>query len=197
MKIKLTSFIAAGALVIVGWSGQLLAGAHEQAPGCGDIEFVAEITDVFPEAANACLEIVTKNGEPYARFDAEIVRVRGPEVRAKFKKPSGEWTDTYAFRPDPDRRIKIQGRSYRYQDLGRGQPLDIFLATDKFELVIPDDDTDFATTTEIVTVVVYQPEPEPEMPKTASPLPLIALLGGVFLVFGGGLAAIRRRLVRR
>jgi hypothetical protein len=190
MSIRVLTTAATTMLLALGWSTASFA-------ACENMEFIAEITDQFPEANNACLELVERNGAQYARFDAEIVRVRGAEVRARFKKPNGEWTGTYAFRPPPERRIKIQGRSYRYQDLGRGQSLNVYIATDKFEAVIPDDDTDFVTTAAITTVAVYSPEPEPEMPKTASPVPLMGLLGGVFLVFAGGLAAIRRRLVRR
>ena len=192
MFIRVLTAAVTTMLLALGWSTTSFA-------ACEGIDFVAEITDVFPDADEACLALVERNGAQYARFDAEIVRVRGPEVRAKFKKPNGEWTDTYAFRPDPDRRIKIQGRSYRFRDLGRGQQLDIYLSTDKFEIHVPDDDeADFATTVAVITpVAVYRPEPEPEMPKTASLVPLMGLLGGVFLVFAGGLAAIRRRLVRR
>jgi hypothetical protein len=197
MSMRILIGSTATVLMALGGVTQVMATSHERPTGCGDIVFVDEITSVFPEASNACLTIVDRDGQQYARFDAEIVRVRGAEVRAKFKRPDGTWTKAYAFRPDPDRRIKIQGKSYRYRDLSAGQPLDIFLATDKFEMVMLDDDTDFASTAVITTVVLYEPEPEPEMPKTAGPLPLVALLGGAFLAIAGGLRLFRRRFGRR
>jgi len=197
MSVRLLLSAVVTGLLALGSSSAVYAAAHEGATeGCGDIAFVAEITDVFPEASNACVAIVSKDGAEYARFDAEIVRVRGAEVRAKFKKPNGDWTDTYAFRPDPDRRVKIQGRSYRYRDLARGQQLNIYLATTKFEMVVPDDDSDFLTTVAVTTVPMYAPEPEPAMPTTASPVPLFALLGGVFVFIGAGFRLLRKRLAR-
>ncbi len=47
---------------------------------------------------------------------------------------------------------------------------------------------------EVVAEVAPEPEPEPVMPHTASQLPLIGLLGMVFLGLGLGLGVARRRV---
>lgn len=56
---------------------------------CADVIFIDEIIKAFPEAQEACLEIVQREGRTYARFTAEIVRVRGREVRTRFELPDG------------------------------------------------------------------------------------------------------------
>jgi LPXTG-motif cell wall-anchored protein len=40
-----------------------------------------------------------------------------------------------------------------------------------------------------------EPEPEPEMlPKTATQMPMFAVLGGVLLLLGGAVSVLRSRL---
>lgn len=172
------------------------AAAQESAiPTCKDLEFTRQILDVLPEANAACLGVIEQNGRLYAEFQAEIVRVRGGEVRAKFKRADGSFTETYGFRPERDARVKIAGRSYRYSQLTRGQQLNVYLPADRFEVAIADDDDHMTPYLEMITVVVlYRPEPAmAALPATAGLLPLIGLLGGLLTALGGGMVLIRRK----
>ena len=130
------------------------AAAQESAiPTCEDLQFTQQILDVLPEANAACLGVIEQNGRLYAEFQAEIVRVRGGEVRAKFKRADGSFTETHGFRPERDARVKIAGRSYRYSQLTRGQQLNVYLPADRFEVAIADDDDHMTPYLEMITVV--------------------------------------------
>ena len=173
-----------------------IAAAQEAAiPTCEDLQFTQQILDVLPEANAACLGVIEQNGRLYAEFQAEIVRVRGGEVRVKFKRANGSFTGTHGFRPERDARVKIAGRSYRYSQLTRGQQLNVYLPADRFEVAIADDDDHMTPYLEMITVVVlYRPEPAmAALPATAGLLPLIGLLGGLLTALGGGMVLIRRK----
>ena len=168
-------------------------------PSCDDLKFIQKILDVVPDANAACLGVIEQNGRLYAEFQAEIVRARGGEVRARFKRADGSFSETHAFRPDSDARVSIRGRSYRFNQLSRGQQLNILLPPDRFEVAIASDDDYMTPHIGTITVVVlYRPEPETAtmaaLPATAGLLPLIGLLGGLLTALGGGMVLIRRKL---
>lgn len=196
MKIK--SILGSAALLLVGaaFSGQLYAASHESAGGltCADLEFKSVITDVLPNANDACLGVVEIDGRPFAEFKAEIVRNRGATTRARFQRSDGSWTDVYEFTPDKSRTIRIGGRSYRLRDMQRGQQLNIYLPPDRFEVAVAEDDDLATVPLTLVTVTVIRMPAAAELPTTASLLPLIGTLGGLFVALGSGLALIRRRI---
>lgn len=175
-----------------------LAASHESATSaCADLEFTQKILDVLPEANSACLAVVEQGGELFAEFQAEIVRpMRAGNLRARFKRADGSWTETHSFSPDSDERVNIGGRSYRYSQLDRGQQLNILLPADRFEVAIADDDDHMTPQVAVITVVVVQ-RPAPAMaalPATAGLLPLLGLLGGLLTALATGMVLIRRKL---
>lgn len=121
--------------------------------GCGEVQFSDEINQRFPKARDACIEIVERDGKPYAHFQAEIVSVRGDTVQAQFKAPDGTRSRTIAFTPPSDARVQIAGRSYRYSELTSGQELDVWLPPDRWEIVVPQDASADFTSVEVVTPV--------------------------------------------
>jgi len=197
MKMRKVLFPLVSSLALLIAANLEFAAAQEAATvTCDDLEFTQQILDVLPEANTACLGVIEQNGRLYAEFQAEIVRVRGGEVRAKFKRANDSFTETHGFRPERDARVKIAGRSYRYSELTRGQQLNVYLPADRFEVAIADDDDHMTPYLEMITVVVlYRPEPAmAALPATAGLLPLIGLLGGLLTALGGGLVFIRRKL---
>lgn len=69
------------------------------------------------------------------------------------------------------------------------------MPSDRWELDIPDQPNFLLA--QIMVVTPYRPaadETVAALPRTASPLPLIALLGIAFTGMGAGLVLIRRRL---
>ena len=160
--------------------------------GCGAVNFTGAVASQFPEARNACLDIVTREGKQYAHFKGEIVSVSGSQVRARFKLPSGEYSQTYAFTPKSGSRIKIANQSYRFSELQKGQELDVYVPPDRWEFEIPETENFAAAPTvetyRVTTVTVAS------LPHTASEVPTVGLLSVVLLALGTGLTLIRRRL---
>ncbi|HEY8519643.1 MAG TPA: hypothetical protein VIN61_06160 [Gammaproteobacteria bacterium] len=184
----------AGALLALSWSPSGMAQGD-----CGDIEFSPDISSRFPNARTACLGIVERDGREFAHFQARILRVRGNEVQAEFRLPNGEYGQPVSFTPPPEARVRIQGRTYRYRDLSRGQELDVYLPPDRWAIAVPEDpEGDDFVAAERVTIVALAAVPEEQqvaqaLPRTASVLPLLGLLGMALSVLGAAVAVIRRR----
>lgn len=171
--------------------------ASAQSP-CADINFDSSITSRFPDASDACLGIQLRDGRQFAHFQAELVGVTGNHVRARFRLPDGDYSDTYGFDVSPEARVQIDGRDYRYRDLNRGQQLDVYVPPDRWQFHIPESEQ-FAASR---TVAVFTPVQEEDsgagamLPSTASPLPFIGIVGSVLSLVGLALLAVRRRLPR-
>lgn len=186
------SWLVASAMVALGAS----QAAYSQSPDCSDLMFNEVITSQFPSAGDACLDVVEKDGTQFAKFSAEIVRVRGGEVRARFKRPDGSFTDTYSFNPPRSARVNIQGRSYRYSELSRGQELNIYLPPDRWEVATHSDpETDFAGAGSVVTIALVSVGRE-RLPTTASFLPLLGLIGALMLGLGAAVVTLRKLIGR-
>ena len=187
---KITARVTVASLLLWG----LAASPAALAQTCDDIVFGSAVTDKLPNAAEGCQEVVERDGKMYAKFVAEVVRVRGRSVTVDLmKRDGGKIRQT--FRPDPRFRVNIGGQPTRIADLHRGQEIRIYLPADRWEVVhVPE-----APTEPVVVAALLMPEPEPEvaMPTTASPLPLIGLLGVGFVFLGGGLTAVRRLYGRK
>lgn len=182
-----------GLLATVSLIGGLAATQSAVAQGgCGAVTFTGSVAAQFPEASNACLEIVTRENKQYAHFKGEIVSVSGSQVRARFKLPNGEYSQTYSFTPKSGSRVRIAGQNYRFSDLQKGQTLDVYVPPDRWEFDIPDTESFAAAPTvetyRVTTVTVGS------LPHTASPVPMVGLLSVVLLALGTGLTFIRRRL---
>ena len=136
---KIRSIVGAGVLLALSWTQPALA-----QPSCRDLTFTGPVAREFPQARDACLGVETRDGRPYAHFEARIRSVRGNTVEAEFKMPDGTYTRPITFTPDPDARVRIAGQSYRYRDLARGQELDVWLPPDRWEIVVPEDPAQFA-----------------------------------------------------
>lgn len=180
----------ATALLAVGWSQATMAQGN-----CGNITFSSDISSRFPNARLACLDVATREGKNYAHFKARITGVSGSRVSAEFKLPDGTYGREVTFTPDPDARARIAGTNYRIRDLSRGQELDVYLPPDRWEIVIPQDPAQTFAAAPVVTTIPLQ-EPTPQLPRTGSPLPLLALLGGLIAAFGAGARGLRRKLER-
>ena len=162
--------------------------------GCGAVNFTGPVLSQFPQARDACLEMVTRNGQQFAHFKAEIVGVSGSQVRAHFKLPNGQYSDTFAFTPPSGSRININGTKYRFNELSQGQELNVYLPPDRWEFDVPETESFAAAAPPEVFRITTITRASPTLPKTASSVPLVGLLSIVLLALGTGLTLIRRRL---
>jgi hypothetical protein len=153
---------------------------------CSDIEWSSVVTDQYPSIADACDAVVMKNDKMFARIEVEVMRVRGRTLTFRIMNNDGSSGGNYSQTVDTSWRAKIGGRSYRPRDLSRGQMLNVYMPGDRWAVIHEDDDgPDEADAIAL--------SPAPVLPETASPLPLIGLLGGLFMALGAGLGVIRRR----
>jgi hypothetical protein len=185
---------------IGGTAGFLLALSWTQvgvAQTCADLVFTGPVAREFPDARNACIGVETREGRQYAHFQARIRSVRGNTVEAEFKMPDGTYSRPISVTPNPDSRVRIQGRDYRWRDLSRGQELDVYLPPDRWELVVPEG-PQLAAAPTVTTLAIAEPAPvvaATTLPRTASLLPLIGALGGMLTALGFAIAVIRRRFL--
>jgi hypothetical protein len=184
---KTSTVGAAAVLLALAWAQPSMAQGN-----CGNIQFTGDITNRFPQARNACLDVVTREGQQYAHFQARVARVQGNTVEAEFKLPDGTYSRPISVTPAADARVKIQGRTYRYRDLSRGQELDLYVPPDRWEIAVPNDpEVEFVAATTVTTFAIAQPAPS--LPRTASPLPLLGALGGLLTALGFVVMTVRRR----
>lgn len=153
---------------------------------CGDIEWSSVVTDQYPSIADACDAVVMKNGKMFARIEVEVMRVRGRTLTFRIMNNDGSSGGTYSQTVDTSWRARIGGQSLRARDLSRGQMLNVYMPGDRW--VVIHEDADGPDEEDAIALT-----PAAMLPKTASPLPLIGLLGGMFLALGAGLGVIRRR----
>jgi len=191
--VKISSIVGAvGVTLALSWTPSTFA----QQTDCRELTFTGPVAREFPNARDACLGVVTRSdGQRYAHFEARITRVRGNTVDAEFKLPDGTYGRPISFTPDSSARVQIAGRSYRYNELSRGQELDVYLPPDRWEVAVASEE-DFVAAPTVMLFVVSQPAPTVAantLPRTASPLPFIGVLGGFLTALGFAVAGIRRR----
>jgi hypothetical protein len=186
---------AAGVLLALSWAPSTFA----QQAACRDLNFTGPIAREFPNARDACLGVVTRDGQQYAHFQARVTNVRGNTVEAEFKMPDGRYGRPISVTPDPEARVRIAGRSYRYRDLSRGQELDVYLPPDRWEIAVHSDpNAEFAAAPAVTTVAIAQPAPTVAanaLPRTGSWVPLAGALGGALTMLGLAVAIVRRRFL--
>ncbi len=177
-------------VVAVGMALSLSMGqaAVAQVSTCDDINWSAEMLASNPDIGQTCRGVYERNGELYAKATIEVVRVRGNNLTFRPVHVDGSRGDSRNITVPADWRAEIGGRKYRASDLMRGQELNVYIPSDRWALVLEDDDG--MDDMDAVMMV----EDTVEMPTTASPLFLAGLAGGGFLALGGLLSSIRRRV---
>ena len=167
---------------------------------CSDLDFSGEVSNNFPNVGDYCQEVIeAENGERFARIHARVKTPGFSSIVLQYQYPDGTWGETRKATPPSDFRARLSGRETRIRDLVRGQEINIYLKEGQWELAM----TDRAEVVEIAAVAPYvapvvieeeepEPEPEPEMPKTATMVPFVGLLGGLLMAFGLALRLRRK-----
>jgi hypothetical protein len=163
----------------------------------------------YPRLAEGCHEVVIAEGSKYARFQADLVRSnRDGTVTLQFKDRQGRSMDELTLLPAAEQRVSIDGRTYRFSELTRGQELNLYVPEGTYGIAsAPGARTEQLAqiVTEPVQVAPADRAPAPAaqlaqadrtpartLPRTAGPLPFVALAGLMALLGGLGLT-IRRR----
>ena len=167
---------------------------------CSDLDFTGQVAENFPNVADYCQEVVeSESGERFARIHARVRTPGFSSIVLQYQYPDGTWGETRKATPPSDFRVRLSGRDTRIRDLVRGQEINIYLKEGQWELAMTDEAPEVV---EIAAVAPYvapvvieeepEPEPEPEMPKTATMVPFVGLLGGLLMAFGLALRLRRK-----
>ena len=92
-----------------------------------DVVYSQEFMKRYPKAGAACREVVEKDGHKWARFDADVVKVKGTQVTANFKDNYNQPVGTLTFNASPDARVLVEGREVKYSTLREGDTLSFWM----------------------------------------------------------------------
>lgn len=158
---------------------------------CADITFSYEVTSKYPSATDGCRGVVEIDGERYAKMRVEIMTARGNVGTFRFMNKDGTYGPLESVTVDDDWRAELGGRSYRMRQLSRGQELNLYIPSDRWEAHVA---TNMSGTITVYYAVSFEGggSSGAELPTTASSMPLIGLLGAGSL-FAAFLMRVRRR----
>jgi len=182
-------------LVLLGAFGLV---STAQAATCGDVIWSAEMLADNPNIGDGCLEVVDKRGTEAVKMRARIVRQSVNSTIVQFQTPDGSWTPSQRRYPARGATAEIGGQEVRISDLPERQEVNVYvpMATNwSLPAAAPAAVAAAAPPPPPPPPPAPEPEPEPEaLPTTASQVPLLALLGGLFILMGGLVSVVRTRL---
>lgn len=191
MNYKLGLLVLAG-LAAAPW---MATTATAQSTDCQSAQFNKDLVARFPDVRNGCLEIITRDGQQYAVYKANLVRASNSGVTVRFKLPNGKRGKSRFIKLSREFRALVEGKPVRAGDLAVGQELTAYVKVSEPEVAIePADDKAPLELTEISETpppAAASGEHPAHMPKTASNVPLLAVFGIGLLLAGGLLRRVR------
>jgi hypothetical protein len=88
-----------------------------------DITYDAKFLQQYRNAPAACREVVIRNGQKWARFEANVVKVKGDNVTANVLDAYNNTIATVTFKASPDARVTVDGSATKYSSLQSSQSL--------------------------------------------------------------------------
>jgi hypothetical protein len=88
-----------------------------------DITYSPQFLQNYPNAPAACREVIIKDGQKWARFEAEVVKVKGQDVTAHVLDAYENSIATVTFKASSDARLTVDGSPTKYSSLQSGQKL--------------------------------------------------------------------------
>lgn len=140
----------------------------------------------FPSVPDEVIDL--GNDRKINVYKATVVSARGNRLTVRF-----DHGERFTYDVPPDFRFDIDGRKVRTRDLNRGDRVSAYVTVHDNA----DHEIHHVEEAAGATTVIASSTPEPvadSLPSTASPLPLIGLLGALSLGLGGLGFAVRRRL---
>jgi hypothetical protein len=107
----------------------------QAAHGCDSVNFGPQVLAAFPKAAEACRGMVTRNGEPFARFTGEVQSANADTVTVNFLDPNNKPVSRIVFAvKDPNARISVSGTPTRVSRLQRGTQVTFYIHHNRWGL---------------------------------------------------------------
>lgn len=117
-----------GVLIVAALALLVAPRAWAQAPTCKTVQYSDTVVEALPDVRDLCLRVEERDGKEFAVVKAEVSRVhRQNTLEVRFKRPDGSKSEPRVFQTAPDRRIMVQGKSMRVQDVAVGQELTAFI----------------------------------------------------------------------
>jgi hypothetical protein len=173
--------------------------AQAQTVSCQTAQFSDAVVQRFPNVRSVCLNIIVKDGQQYATVTGHFLRASGNTVYVRFKMPDGSYSDTRAIKTKPEFRTMVNGSPTRVSDLATDQELSVYVKVTEPQIaMVPAAPTEPLYLEPIPpSMPAPAPAAAPVMPKTASQLPALGMLGVALLGFAATLTILRTRRRRR
>lgn len=182
-------------MVLFGGLG-FTASASAQDVSCSDLVWTDTALELNPNIAEYCLEVVQKQGQQMAKMRARVVRQSVNSTIVQWQRPDGSWSPSERRYPDRGFVAHIADSEVRISDLPARQEVNVYVASpDNFSVPAAEPVAAAAPPPPPPPPPAPAPEPEPAMlPTTATQVPLLALLGGLFILLGGAVSLVRSRM---
>jgi hypothetical protein len=186
MKLPLKYLLILSALFLA------LPAANAQNSACQTVQFNDQVTQRFPRIREVCLDVIERDGQQYAVFKGDLTRTARNTLYVRFKLPDGSRTGTRKIQVSPQRRVLIEGKPVRIENLAVGQELTAYVKVSEpvVALAPPEDDPLDLQPLEPETSQVASAETG-AMPDTASPVRQVGAAGLALLLLGTLLAVLR------
>lgn len=96
-----------------------------------NITFSQDFLSRYPNAGAACREVKVENGHKWARFDADVVRVRRNRVTVNFVDRFDKKVSTITFDAARDARVDVNGRQKRFSTLKPGDKMSVWMPEER------------------------------------------------------------------
>lgn len=146
------------------------------AADCSDVVWHQDVLAQYPSVANACQDVIEKDGKQYVKLKAEFVRYSEPRkaMLDVYESDGSKQRQTVALKSGAT--VDAGGNQVGWDALPRGYELEFYVPSDRFEV---------DEVTMVTPVTPVEPETRPaELPKTASWVPALGALGLVLLALG-------------
>ena len=141
---------------------------------------------VFPAEPDRTIDL--GNDREIHVYNATVLRASGNRLTVRY-----DHGERYTYNVPPSYRFEMDGRKVHTRDLNRGDKLTAYVTVHNTSHHAIHHIEESGGSVSVLNTIT--PEPVADMlPATASPLPLIGLLGAISLGLGGLGLAIRRRL---
>lgn len=177
---------------------------------CSDIQFTPEAFAAYQFADKACLDMVDRDGNTFAKFTAtKIVPADispGVSTFLRFKHADGTEGPRHKSALPRGYQVMLDNKPVRLADINEGQAVNIYVGSEFWmapeaevaeavaEVVEMEQEVvEEAVMAAAVVEEAVEEEMPPVLPKTAGPLPWLALFGSLFLLLGGALRFARRQ----
>jgi hypothetical protein len=103
---------------------------------CDDISFDDRIMATYPQARDACLDIVESDGVRYAHFEALVHREGFPSMLLRFKNRDGTWGPATLVSIPAGFTVYLEGQPVAAKDVPRGRQLDFYMPEGRWEVAV-------------------------------------------------------------